>query len=147
MLKEFKEFALKGNIIDMSVGVIIGGAFSKIINSIVTDIVMPLISLATGKIDFTNLFIALNGEHYNTLAEAQAAGVSTLNYGLFLTTVLNFLIVAISIFFFVRQISKIGDKIRKPKKQAKTTKSCPACFSEINIKATRCPHCTSRIPS
>lgn len=148
MLKEFKEFALKGNIIDMSIGVIVGGAFSKIINSMVSDIIMPLISLAIGKIDFSNLFISFNGEKYTTLAEATAAGAATLNYGLFFTNILNFLIVAFSIFFFVKQTSKIGHKIRHPEEKSKiapTTKECPYCYSIINIKATKCPNCISEL--
>ena len=106
---------------------------------------MPLISLLTGKIDFTNLFIALNGEHYNTLAEATAAGVATINYGIFFTNILNFLIVAFSIFLVIRQINKINKKIEvlRGKEESPTTKTCPYCKSEINITATRCPKCTS----
>ena len=141
-LKDFKAFATRGNLIDMSVGVIIGGAFGKIVTSLVNDIIMPLISLATGKIDFTNLFVAFDGNYYATLEEAQAAGVSTLNYGNFLTAIIDFLIIAFCIFFFMH-------KLVVPKKQEETapatTKECPYCKSTIHIDATRCPNCTSEL--
>ena len=142
MLKEFKEFAIKGNIIDMAVGVIIGGAFGKIVTSIVNDIVMPLISLLTGKIDFTKLFISLDGNKYATLEEARAVGVATLNYGAFLTAVLDFVIIAFCIFIFV---NKLTGKLKKPKNKALTTKTCNFCKTSIHIEASRCPHCTSEL--
>jgi large conductance mechanosensitive channel protein len=153
MLNEFKKFAIKGNVIDLAVGVIIGGAFGKITTSLVNDIIMPLVSLLTGKIDFSNLFIALDGNKYATLAEAKTAGVATLSYGVFIITVIDFLIIAFSMFIVVKQINKMNNKIEKKftkknkheevKKEVKTTKICSFCKSEININATRCPHCTS----
>ena len=140
MLKEFKEFAIKGNIIDMAVGVIIGGAFGKIVTSLVNDVVMPVISFFTGKIDFTNLFFTIDGTTYATLADAQAAGAVTLNYGTFITTVLDFLIIAFCIFIFVNKISKNNKKVAPT-----TIKTCPYCKTSINITATRCPNCTSEL--
>ena len=142
MLKEFKEFALKGNVIDLAVGVIIGGAFGKLITSLVNDLIMPLIGLLLGKIDFTNLFITLGDGSFKTIAEAKEAGVSTLNYGLFINTVLDFIIIAFCIFFVIRQVNRF-----KPKSPevvaAPVTKNCPFCFTDIHIEATRCPICTS----
>lgn len=144
MLKEFKEFALKGNVIDLAVGVIIGGAFGKLITSLVNDLIMPLVGLLLGKVDFSNLFITLGDGNFKTIAEAKAAGVSTLNYGLFFNTILDFLIIAFAIFFVIRQANRI-----KPKKEeapvAPKTKTCPHCFTEINPLATRCPNCTSNL--
>lgn len=144
-LKEFKEFAVKGNVMDMAIGVIIGGAFGKIVTSFVNDIVMPAISMLTGKIDFNNLFIALNGETYATLEEAQAAGVSTLNYGTFLTTIIDFLIIAISMFIVMKKIFAAKKKEEPAAPAPVTTKECPYCKSEIALEATRCPHCTSEL--
>jgi large conductance mechanosensitive channel len=150
MWKEFKEFALKGNVMDLAVGVIIGGAFGKIVTSLVNDIIMPLISIITGKVAFTDLFIALNGQSYKTLDAAKAAGVATLNYGTFLTSVIDFLLVAFSIFMMIKFITRLNN-IRPIKAgategtPAPTTKACPYCYSEIDIKATRCPHCTSEL--
>lgn len=141
MLKEFKEFALKGNMIDLAIGVIIGGAFSKIVTSLVNDIIMPILSLFTGKLDFTNLFISLNGQKYATLAEAQTAGASTINYGSFLTGVINFLIVAFVIFIVVKQLSRL----HKQPEEIVNKKTCPFCKTKIDIEATRCPHCTSEL--
>lgn len=140
-LKEFKAFALRGNVIDMAVGVIIGGAFNALVQSLINDMIMPLISLVTGKVDFTNWFIALDGKHYATLAAAQEAGVATVNFGTFLTGLLNFLIMALVVFVMVKQINRFHREDPKPV----TTKICPHCQSEINIKATRCPFCTSEI--
>ena len=142
-LNEFKEFAVKGNIMDMAIGVIIGGAFGKIVTSFVNDIIMPAISLLTGKIDFNNLFIALDGNTYATLEAAQAAGVSTLNYGTFLTTIIDFLIIAISMFIVIKKLFKA--KKDEPAPAAVTTKQCPYCKSTIDLEATRCPHCTSEL--
>lgn len=142
MLKEFKKFALKGNMIDLAVGIIIGGAFSGIVNSLVNDIIMPLLSLLTKDIDFTNWFIALDGGEYDTLQAAKDAGASTLNYGVFISGVLNFIIMAFVVFMLVRWINKL----KKPEPVvAPTTKKCPHCLSDINLKATRCPHCTSEV--
>lgn len=140
MLKEFKEFALKGNMIDLAVGVIIGGAFNSLVTSLVENIIMPILSLVTGKIDFSNLFIALDGNTYKTLAQAQKAGASTINYGLFVTGLLNFIIMAFVIFMIVKAMNKLREKTEKP-----TKKICPYCQSEISIQATRCPHCTSQL--
>ncbi len=139
MLKEFKEFAIKGNAFDLAVGVIIGAAFGKIVNSLVNDIFLPPIGLLIGKIDFSNLFINLGGSHYKTLAQAKAAGAPTLNIGLFLNEIISFVIVAFIIFIFVRQINRF----RSTSKQA-DKKDCPYCKTQIDIRATRCPACTSQ---
>jgi len=139
MLKEFKEFALKGNMIDLAIGVIIGGSFNKIVTSLVNDIIMPLLSLLTGSLDFSNRFIALDGGDYATLEAAKTAGAATVNYGLFITGVIDFLIMAFVIFMIVKQLNKL----RKKPESAPTEKTCPFCKTKINIKATRCPHCTS----
>ncbi|MEA4826514.1 MAG: large conductance mechanosensitive channel protein MscL [Clostridium sp.] len=141
MLKEFKEFARKGNVVDLAVGVIIGGAFGKIISSLVNDIIMPLVGLLLGKVDFSNLFFALDGKTYKTLKEAKDAGVATLNYGTFLNNVIDFLIIAFSIFIVVKQLNRFSKKKEKP--SVHSTKKCNYCCSEIPIEATRCPHCTS----
>lgn len=143
MLKEFKEFALKGNMIDLAVGVIIGGAFNTLVSSLVDNIIMPLISIFTGKIDFTNLFIALDGNKYATLAQAQDAGAATLNYGTFITGLLNFIIMAFVVFLIVKAMNKLRTGKEVP--TAPTTKICPHCKSEVHIDADRCPHCTSEL--
>lgn len=146
MLKEFKEFALKGNMIDLAVGVIIGGAFNSLVKSLTDNLIMPLLSLITGKIDFSNLFIALDGSDYATLAKAQEAGAATFNYGLFISEVLNFFIMAFVIFMLVKGINKLRSIGEKPLEEvAPTTKECPHCKSEIHIYATKCPHCTSEV--
>lgn len=141
MLKEFKEFALKGNMIDLAIGVIIGGAFNSLVTSLVENIIMPILSLVTGKIDFSNLF----RNTYKTLAAAQAAGASTVNYGLFITGLLNFIIMAFVIFMIVKAMNKLRSKTEKPVEEKPTKKICPYCQSEISIKASRCPHCTSQL--
>lgn len=142
MWKEFKTFITRGNVIDLAVGVIIGAAFGKIVTSFVNDILMPPIGLLLGSVNFTNLFITLSGEAYATLEEAQAAGAATINYGVFINTIIDFLIVAFVIFLVVKQVNRL----RKPKPAAEpTTKECPYCLSAIPIKATRCPHCTSEL--
>lgn len=147
MLKEFKQFALKGNVVDLAVGVIIGGAFGKIVTSLVNDIVMPPIGLLLGGVRYTDLFLVLNGSDpslYPTLEDARAAGVPTLNYGLFLNTVLDFLIVAATIFLVIRQMNKIRKKMEKPEvPKEPTTKTCGECLSEVPIAAKRCKYCTS----
>lgn len=146
MLKEFKEFAVKGNMIDLAVGMIIGSAFTKIVNSMVNDLIMPLISVFTGKVDFTNWFYALDGKHYATIAEATEAGVATVNYGAFISGVIDFIIMAFVVFLFVKGINKLRKAAEKPAAPApKKTKECPYCHSEIHIDATKCPHCTSDI--
>lgn len=147
MWKEFKEFAMKGNVIDLAVGVIIGGAFSKIVTSLVNDLIMPLVSLLTGKVDFSNLFLALDGKVYQTLEEARTAGAATLNYGNFITTVVDFVIITFALFLLVRQVNKLRS-IAAPKPEPQQpappdTKTCPFCQTEIHINAIRCPNCTS----
>lgn len=143
MLKEFKAFAMRGNVIDLAVGVIIGAAFGKIISSFVNDLLMPPIGLLLGKVDFTNLYISLTGEKYSSLAEAQAAGAPTFNYGLFINNVIDFLIVAFIIFLLIRAINRLSRKEEKPADV--TTRECPFCLTNINKKATRCPNCTSEV--
>ncbi|MEP6914275.1 MAG: large-conductance mechanosensitive channel protein MscL [Acidobacteriota bacterium] len=145
MLKDFKEFAARGNVIDLAVGVIIGAAFGKIVTSLVTDVVMPPIGMALGHVDFTNLFVALNGIHYGTLAEAKTAAAPTINYGLFLNTVLEFLIIAFVVFLMVRQINRL--KTPAPTPATPESRDCPFCISRIPMKATRCPNCTSDFTS
>lgn len=142
LMQEFKDFALKGNMLDLAVGVIIGGAFSGIVKSLVDDIIMPLISLLTGKIDFTNMFIALDGGTYATLDEAKAA-TSVLAYGSFLTGVINFLIMAFVVFMVIKELNKLYKKPAAPTEP--TEKECPYCKSRIPLSATRCPHCTSQL--
>lgn len=144
MLKEFKEFALKGNVVDLAVGVVIGGAFGKIVTSLVNDIIMPLIGLLLGKVDFSNLFINLSGTHYATLADAKAKGAATLNYGLFLNAVIDFLIIAFSIFIVIKQLNRFKRK-QEVASAPVTTKECPHCITTIPAKATRCPNCTSML--
>jgi large conductance mechanosensitive channel len=140
MLKEFREFALRGNLVDMAVGIIIGAAFTLVVNSLVKDIVMPPIGMALGGVDFTDLFISLSGESYPSLAAAQAAGAATINYGLFINTLINFIITALAVFFLVRAMNRLRSA---PAPAAPDTKDCPFCASSISLKATRCPHCTS----
>ena len=143
---EFKKFIMRGNVIDLAVGVIIGGAFQAIVKSLVDDIIMPVVGLATKGIDFTNWFIALDGNKYDTLELAKEAGAATLNFGSFISAILNFLIMALVIFIFVKAINTVAEKARKPEAPAEpTTKKCPYCKSEISIEATRCPNCTSQL--
>ena len=139
MFKEFKEFAVKGNVVDMAVGIIIGAAFGKIVNSFVNDVLMPPIGLLLGKVDFSSLFLNLSGKPYDSLATAKAAGAATINYGLFLNTVIDFAIVGFAIFLLVRQVNRLKSQPEK------TTKACPYCLSKIPLKATRCPSCTSEL--
>lgn len=143
MLKEFKEFAMKGNIVDLAVGVVIGGAFGKIVTSLVNDIVMPLVGMLMGKVDFSNLFLALGNGDFTTVKEAKEAGVATINYGLFINNIIDFLIVAFCIFMVIKQISRFSKK--KEEKPVENKKKCPYCYSEIHIDATRCPNCTAEI--
>lgn len=144
MFKEFKEFAMRGNVIDLAVGVIIGAAFGKIVTSLVQDVIMPPVGLLLHGVDFSNLFITLKfDKHYDTLAAAKAAGAPTINYGLFVNNVIDFLIVAFCIFIVVRQINRWTTK---PAPAAEpTTKECPQCATSIPIKAKRCPNCTSQL--
>lgn len=144
MLKEFKEFAVKGNVIDLAIGVIIGGAFGKIVTSLVNDMIMPVIGLLIGRVDFSNLFISLDGVDYPSLSAAQEAGAVTLNYGVFINTIIEFLIISFSIFIVIRQINRFKRKEEKVE-QVPTTKKCPYCYTDIHIEATRCPNCTSAL--
>ena len=144
MLREFKEFAVRGNVLDLAVGVVIGAAFGKIVTSLVDDIVMPPIGLLLGKVDFTNLFIDLSGKRYPSVAAAKAAGAPTINYGIFLNTLLSFLIVAFVVFLVVREFNRQRRGEEKPAAEP-VVKECPYCLSSIPIKATRCPHCTSEL--
>lgn len=152
MLSEFKKFALKGNMIDLAVGVIIGGAFNGIVTSLVNDMIMPLLSLLTQRIDFTNLFIALDGGNYPSLELAKQQAVPTLNYGLFISKVIHFLIMAFVVFLLVKWINKLKktesnetNKSDTNQSQDTKTKKCPRCITDINIKATKCPHCTADV--
>ncbi len=141
IIKEFKEFAMKGNVVDLAVGIIIGGAFQKIVTSLVNDVIMPPISILTGRIDFTNRFIALSGGDFKTIADAKAAGVPTFNYGMFLNNILDFLLVAFAVFLLVKYINRLR---RRPEaEQRPTTKNCIYCFNNIHIDAIKCPHCTA----
>jgi len=147
LLNEFKEFASRGNVLDMAVGVIIGSAFGKIVTSFVDDILMPPLSMLTGKVDFTNQFVSLSGD-YPTLAAAKEAGAATINYGLFMNNVLSFLIVAFSIFLMIRQINKLKKLgAREEAKNDPQIKDCPFCMTPIQKQATRCPACTSELKS
>jgi large conductance mechanosensitive channel len=142
LLKEFKKFILQGNVFDVAVGIIIGTAFTSIVNSLVNDILMPPIGLILNRVDFANLFINLTGGTYATLADAQAAGAVTLNYGLFIARVINFLILVLVVFLLVKQINRLK---AKPEAAEGMTKDCPFCQTSIPVKATRCPHCTSQL--
>ena len=144
MFQEFKKFAMRGNVIDLAVGVVIGGAFGKIVASLVADIIMPLVSLAVGGMDFAGKFVSLDGNTYPTLAAAQEAGAATINYGLFIMAIVDFLIIAFSIFMVVRAINRMK-KPEEPVAEEPTTKECPFCKSQVAITATRCPHCTSSL--
>lgn len=143
---EFQKFIMRGNVIDLAVGVIIGGAFQAIVNSLVNDIVMPVISMITGGIDFSNWFIAFDGKHYATLKAAQEAGAATLNYGTFITAVINFILMAFVIFLLVKFLNSMADRVHKNEPEPEPTeKTCPYCQNKIPIKATRCPFCTSEL--
>jgi large conductance mechanosensitive channel len=148
MFKEFKEFAMRGNVVDLAIGVVIGAAFGAIVKSLVDDILMPVLGLLLGDADFTNLFVVLQegsvAGPYETLALAQEAGAVTLNYGLFINTIVSFIIVAFAIFLVVRSINRMQRKEEAPPVEP-TTKECPYCYNEIAIKATRCPNCTSEL--
>jgi large conductance mechanosensitive channel len=142
MLKEFREFAMRGNVMDMAVGIIIGAAFGKIVSSFVSDVLMPPIGLLLGNLDFTNMFVTLSGPAAATLDAAKKAGAVTLNYGLFVSAVIDFVIVAFVIFMLIKQMNRL----RRPAPvAAPTTRDCPYCVSAIPLKATRCPHCTAEI--
>jgi large conductance mechanosensitive channel len=149
MLKEFKEFAVRGNVIDMAVGVIVGGAFGTIVKSLVDDVIMPPIGLVVGGIDFSNLFATLKPGNppgpYMALADAKKAGAVTINYGLFVNGVISFLIVAFAVFLLVRSVNALRRRLDAGTPVAAATKECPFCTTAIPIKATRCPHCTSQL--
>lgn len=148
MLKDFQAFVMRGNVVDMAVGIVIGAAFGAIVKSLVDDVIMPPIGLALGNVDFSNLFVVLKGgtkvaPPYSTIAQAHAAGAVTLNYGMFINTIITFIIIAIAMFIVIRVMMNAQNRFHKPVTAAPTTKDCPHCFSTINIKATRCPNCTS----
>ncbi|MFH1769246.1 MAG: large conductance mechanosensitive channel protein MscL [Parcubacteria group bacterium] len=142
MLKEFKKFAIKGNMLDMAIGIVIGAAFSTIVKSLVDDIIMPIVGSLIGNVDFSNLYINLSGGGYESLAVAREAGATTVNYGLFINALIAFLIVAWALFFVVKGINKLKAEEQAPEP---TEKDCPKCFSKISIKATRCSNCTSEL--
>src|SRR5579863_7929676 len=142
MFSEFKKFIMRGNVLDLAVGVIIGGAFGKIVTSLVNDVLMPVIGLGLGKVDFSNLFISLNGQSYPTIADAKKAAAPTLNYGVFLNVVIEFLIIALVIFIIVKQVNKFSKPAPTP---VATTKECPQCCTAIPLAAKRCPACTSAL--
>jgi large conductance mechanosensitive channel len=148
MLKEFKEFAMKGNVLDMAIGIVIGAAFGTIIGSLVADVIMPPIGLLLGNVDFSNLFLVLKegkvAGPYASLAAAKAAGAVSMNIGVFINTIINFIILAFAIFLLVRSVNQMKRKEQAPP-PVPTTKDCPHCFTAIPIKATRCPHCTSEL--
>jgi large conductance mechanosensitive channel len=144
MLKEFKDFIMRGNVLDLAVAVVIGAAFGKIVTSFVEDILMPPIGLALGGVDFSNLFVNLSGKDYPSVAAAKAAGAATLNYGIFFNNILNFLIIAFAIFLLIKQINRMQRPPAAPA-AAPTTKDCPYCLSTVPLRATRCPHCTSEL--
>jgi len=143
VLKEFKEFAMRGNVLDMAVGIIIGAAFGKIVTSFVEDVMMPPLGRLVGRVDFSSLFVSLDGKHYDTLALAKTASAPTLNYGLFLNTIINFLIVAFAVFLLVRTVNRWTSKPAPA--AAPTTKDCPQCAMSIPIQAKRCGHCTAQL--
>jgi len=142
MLKEFKAFAMRGNVMDLAVGVILGAAFGKIVGSLVDDLLMPVLGLFLGRVDFSNLFVVLGNGAFATIADAKKAGVATLNYGLFINTVIQFLIVAFAIFLVVKQMNRLQQQAPAPPAPP-TTKDCPFCATAIPLAAKKCPHCTS----
>jgi large conductance mechanosensitive channel len=145
MLKEFKEFAMKGNMADMAIGIIIGAAFGKIVSSLVSDVLMPPLGKMMGNVDFSNLFLDLSGGNFPTLAAAKAAGAATVNYGLFLNTVIDFAIIAVALFLIVKAMNRLKRKEAAAAPPPSSTKECSFCFSSIPLKASRCPHCTSAL--
>ncbi|MFN2120125.1 MAG: large-conductance mechanosensitive channel protein MscL [Anaerolineales bacterium] len=144
MLKDFREFVMRGNVMDLAIAVIIGGAFGRIVSSLVSDVIMPPVGLLLNGVSFSDLFISLNGQAYATLADAQAAGAPTLNYGNFINAVIDFLIIALVVFLTVRAVTRLQRREPAPA-PAPTTKDCPYCFTAISIKASRCPNCTSQL--
>ncbi len=144
MLKEFKEFAMRGNVIDLAIGIIIGGAFGRIVTSLVNDIIMPPLGLLLAKVDFSSMYLNISGMSYSNLAAAKADGAATINYGSFINTIIDFIIVAFAIFLLVRAINRMT-KAPAPAPAATTNKECPFCHTQIPIKASRCPNCTSEL--
>jgi large conductance mechanosensitive channel len=144
MLKEFKAFAMRGNVMDMAVGIIIGGAFGKIVSSFVKDVIMPPIGMLMGNVDFSQLYVNLTDETFASLTAAQEAGAATINYGMFINTVLDFIIIAFAIFMVIKGMNNMKRKEEAPA-AAPTTKDCPQCLSSIPIKAVRCAHCTAQL--
>jgi large conductance mechanosensitive channel len=142
MISEFKKFAMRGNVLDLAVGIIIGASFGSIVNSLVNDILMPPLGMILGQVDFTDLYISLNGVAYESLAAAKAAGAPTVNYGVFINTIINFLIVAFAVFLLINQVNRF---LPPPPAPASKTKDCPYCKESISLDATRCPHCTSNL--
>ena len=149
MIKEFKDFAVKGNVVDMAVGIIIVGAFGTIVKSLVADVIMPPIGMMMGNVDFAQLFLVLNSGTasgtYATVADAQAAGAVTINYGIFINNVISFVIVAFAVFMLIKSINKLKKEEEAAPAEEPTTHDCPHCFSTISLKATRCPYCTSEV--
>jgi large conductance mechanosensitive channel len=145
VLAEFKKFVMRGNVVDMAVGIVIGAAFGKIVSSLVSDVLMPPLGLALGKVDFSNLFITLGGGSYATVAAAKAAGAPTLNYGLFINSIVDFVIIAFALFMVVRFVNRLKEKEPAPASVEPTVKACPECLSEVPVKARRCRYCTSSL--
>jgi len=146
MMKEFKEFAMKGNVVDLAVGIIIGGAFGKIVSSLVADVIMPPIGLIVGQVDFASLFVSLTGQSYASIAAAKEAGAPTINYGLFLNAVIDFILVAFAVFLLVKQVNRMRQPAEPPPAPpAPEVRECPFCLSSIPAKAQRCAHCTSAL--
>ena len=145
ILDEFKKFAVRGNLADLAAGIVIGAAFTSVVSSFVNDILMPPIGLALGRVDFNNLFINLTGRHFESVAAAKAAGAPTLNYGIFINQILNFVIVAFAVFLLIREMNKMNASIYGPPPTPGPTKECPQCASTIPLKARRCAHCTSEL--
>lgn len=143
MWNDFKKFAMKGNVVDLAIGVIVGGAFGKIVNSLVNDIIMPIIGMIVGKVDFSNLYINLSNKKFNSLAQAKSAGVATINYGIFINNIINFLIISFSIFIIIRKINNFRERNGMMRKPEVNTKICSFCCTDIPKNATRCPNCTS----
>jgi large conductance mechanosensitive channel len=146
MLREFREFALRGNVLDLAVGVVVGGAFGKIVTSLVNDIIMPPVGLLIGGVDFQDLFVDLSGRHSATLADAKAHGAATVNYGLFLNATIDFLIVSFAVFIFIRQVNRVVRRIASDTPQP-AARECPYCVSVIPARAKRCAHCTADLPA
>jgi len=145
MIKEFKAFVMRGSVLDLAIGIIIGAAFTAVVTSFVNDILMPPIGMLLGGVDFSNLFLSLDGSKYATLAAAQEAGAATINYGLFINAVINFLIVALVLFLIIRQVNRMRAGEEEAAPAEPTTKECPYCKMEVALEASRCPHCTSEL--